>query len=61
MDLVRLARDALQVLGAQIGVLPMPLDDYPQDDKTRSAHLERIRQLPRICSVRSDAALSASG
>ncbi len=42
------ARDApaavLQVLATQIGVLPMPLDDYPQDDKTRSAHLERIRQ-----------------
>ena len=44
------ARDAppawLQVLATQIGVLPMPLDDYPQDDKTRSAHHERIRQYP---------------
>ncbi len=34
----------LQVLATQIGVLPMPLGEYPQDDKTRSAHLERIRQ-----------------
>ncbi len=34
----------LEALAPQLGLLPMPLTDYPQDDKTRAAHLERIRQ-----------------
>lgn len=28
----------LQMLAPQLGLLPMPLIDYPQDDKTRSAY-----------------------
>jgi TnpA family transposase len=34
----------LEVLARQLGLLPMPLIDYPRDDKTRAAHLGRIRQ-----------------
>src|SRR5919199_1961884 len=34
----------LETLAPQLGLLPMPLGDYPQDDKTRAAHLERLCQ-----------------
>jgi TnpA family transposase len=34
----------LETVAAQLGVLPMPIDNYPQNDKTRFEHLERIRQ-----------------
>jgi len=34
----------LETLAPQLGLLPMPIADYPQDEKTRFAHLERIRQ-----------------
>jgi hypothetical protein len=31
-------------LSLQLGVLPIPIDDYPQNEKTRFDDLERIRQ-----------------
>jgi len=34
----------LEVLSPQLGLLPMLLADYPRDEKTRFAHLERIRR-----------------
>lgn len=34
----------LEVLAPQLGLLPMPIAAYPQDEKTRFVHLERIRQ-----------------
>ena len=34
----------LETLARQLGLLPMPIDDYPQNEKTRWEHLERIRQ-----------------
>jgi Domain of unknown function (DUF4158) len=34
----------LETLARQLGLLPMPIDDYPQHEKTRWEHLERIRQ-----------------
>ncbi|MDQ6673129.1 MAG: DUF4158 domain-containing protein [Chloroflexota bacterium] len=34
----------LEVLAPQLGLLPMLLADYPRDEKTRWAHLERIRR-----------------
>jgi hypothetical protein len=34
----------LEVLAPQLGVLPLLLGDYPRDEKTRWAHLERIRR-----------------
>jgi hypothetical protein len=34
----------LENLSLQLGVLPIPIDDYPQNEKTRFDHLERIRQ-----------------
>ena len=34
----------LESLARQLGLLPMPIDDYPQHEKTRWEHLERIRQ-----------------
>jgi Domain of unknown function (DUF4158) len=40
---------ALQVLAPQLGLLPMPLADYPPNDKTRAAHFERIRQISGLC------------
>src|SRR5207249_9295485 len=43
-DTRELPADVLQVLAPQLRLLPMPLTDYPQDDKTRTAHHERICQ-----------------
>jgi len=34
----------LETLAHQLGLLPMSIDDYPQNEKTRWEHLERIRQ-----------------
>ena len=34
----------LEVLAPQLGLLPMLIADYPRDEKTRWAHLERIRR-----------------
>jgi hypothetical protein len=34
----------LETLALQLGLLPMSIDDYPQNEKTRWEHLERIRQ-----------------
>jgi len=34
----------LETLARQLGLLPMSIDDYPQNEKTRWEHLERIRQ-----------------
>jgi TnpA family transposase len=34
----------LEVLAPQLGLLPMLLAGYPRDEKTRWAHLERIRR-----------------
>jgi hypothetical protein len=34
----------LEVLAPQLGLLPMPITDYPRDEKTRWTHLERIRR-----------------
>ena len=32
------------MIGSQLGLLPISLDSYPQNDKTRFEHLERIRK-----------------
>ena len=34
----------LEMLAQQLGVLPLPIPDYPQNEKTRWEHLERIRE-----------------
>jgi Domain of unknown function (DUF4158) len=34
----------LETLARQLGLLSMSIDDYPQNEKTRWEHLERIRQ-----------------
>ena len=34
----------LETLTQQLGLLPFPLANYPQDEKTRFEHLERIRR-----------------
>ena len=34
----------LEALAPQLGLLPVLLADYPRDEKTRWAHLERIRR-----------------
>jgi Domain of unknown function (DUF4158) len=34
----------LATIASQLGVLPMPIEGYPQNEKTRFEHLERIRQ-----------------
>ncbi len=41
------------MIGSQLGLLPISLDDYPQNEKTRFEHLERIRQ--HLGFVRCDA------
>jgi TnpA family transposase len=43
----------IEMLGSQLGLLPIPIDDYPQNEKTRFDHLERIRQ--HLGFVRCDA------
>jgi len=34
----------LEVLAPQLGLLPILIAEYPQDEKTRFVHLERIRR-----------------
>ncbi len=43
----------IQMIGSQLGLLPIPIDAYPQNEKTRGEHLERIRQY--LGFVRCDA------
>ena len=41
------------MIGSQLGLLPISLESYPQNEKTRFEHLERIRQ--HLEFVRCDA------
>jgi hypothetical protein len=43
-DTRNLPPPVLDTLAQQLGVLPMPIPDYPQNEKTRWEHLERIRE-----------------
>lgn len=43
-DLERVPKEVLLHLTVQLGFLPFDLQGYPADDKTRHAHMERIRQ-----------------
>jgi hypothetical protein len=43
----------VEMIGSQLGLLPISLADYPQNEKTRFEHLERIRQ--HLGFVRCDA------
>ena len=43
-DTREIPEPVLENLSLQLGVLPIPIDDYPQNEKTRFDHLERIRQ-----------------
>src|SRR5258707_9059873 len=42
------------MIGSQLGLLPLSLESYPQNEKTRFEHLDRIRQ--HLGFVRCDAA-----
>jgi hypothetical protein len=39
----------IETLAVQLGVLPLPIDAYPQNAKTRWEHLERIRLHLGLC------------
>ena len=43
----------VEMIGSQLALLPIPPDSYPQNEKTRFEHLERIRQ--HLGFVRCDA------
>jgi len=43
----------VEMIGSQLGLLPIAPDNYPQNEKTRFEHLERIRQ--HLGFVRCDA------
>lgn len=43
----------VEMIGSQLGLLPISLESYPQNEKTRFEHLERIRQ--HLKFVRCDA------
>ena len=43
-DTCEVPSSLIQMIGSQLGLLPMPIDAYPQNEKTRWEHLERIRQ-----------------
>ena len=43
-DTREILEPVLEHLSLQLGVLPIPIDDYPQNEKTRFDHLERIRR-----------------
>jgi Domain of unknown function (DUF4158) len=43
-DTREIPEPVLEILSLQLGVLPIPIDDYPQNEKTRFDHLERICQ-----------------
>ena len=46
-------RSVVEMIGSQLGLLPISLDDYPQNEKTRFEHLERIRE--HLGFIRCDA------
>ena len=48
-----LPQPVLETVATQVGVLPIPLDGYPQHENTRYEHCERIRQYLQF--VRCDA------
>lgn len=48
-----LPQPVLETVATQVGVLPIPLDGYPQHEHTRYEHCERIRQYLQF--VRCDA------
>ena len=50
---------ALEIVASQLGLLAIPIDDYPQNEKTRWEHLERIRE--HLGFSRCDVAWSISG
>ncbi|HYI97098.1 MAG TPA: DUF4158 domain-containing protein [Bryobacteraceae bacterium] len=52
-DTRNLPSPVIETLGSQLGLLPIQIDDYPQNEKTRFDHLERIRQ--HLGFVRCDA------
>jgi Domain of unknown function (DUF4158) len=43
-DTRQVPESVLATIASQLGVLPMPIEGYPQNEKTRFEHLERIRQ-----------------
>ncbi|MFT2720359.1 DUF4158 domain-containing protein [Deinococcus sp. A31D244] len=43
-DLTRVPNEVLLHLTVQLGFLPFDLHGYPADDKTRHAHMDRLRQ-----------------
>jgi hypothetical protein len=43
-DLQNLPSAIVETIAAQMGVLPLSIDSYPQNEKTRFEHLERIRR-----------------
>ena len=53
-DSRNLQPEVIETIASQAGVLPLPIDGYPQNDKTRFEHLERIRR--HLGFVRCDAA-----
>ena len=53
-DTRNLPAGVIEMVATQTGVLPLPIDGYPQNEKTRFEHLERIRQ--HLGFVRCDAA-----
>jgi hypothetical protein len=43
-DTRRVPPSVVEMIGSQLGLLPISLDSYPQNEKTRFEHLERIRK-----------------
>jgi TnpA family transposase len=52
-DTTDVPASVIETLGSQVGLLPLSLESYPQNEKTRFEHLERIRQY--LGFVRCDA------
>ena len=52
-DARNLPSAVIETIASQTGVLPLPIDSYPQNEKTRFEHLERIRR--HLVFVRCDA------
>lgn len=52
-DTREVASSVTEMIGSQLGLLPISLDAYPQNEKTRFEHLDRIRQ--HLGFVRCDA------
>lgn len=52
-DARNLPSAVIETIASQTGVLPLPIDSYPQNEKTRFEHLERIRR--HLGFVRCDA------